>query len=85
MRSHFIGRANFDDRTVNSGLAERSPRPLLFPPTVPRLCAFDERAASVDSVRTESEERAREHSFLRRGTAFRRRTLSTGERETESV
>ena len=33
----------------------------------------------------EAKERARDRSFLLRGTAFRRRKLSTGERETESV
>ena len=32
MRSHFIGRANFDDRPVNSGPQERSSGPLLLLP-----------------------------------------------------
>jgi hypothetical protein len=77
--ANHAGSRKRDPALFNSGLGERSPRPLRFSPTFPRPSTLGEHDARVDSVRAESAGGVKERASRGFWTAFALSLLARGE------
>jgi hypothetical protein len=84
VRSHFIGRANFDDRPVNSGPQERSSGPLLFLPDSSAALRL-RRARRARGQRSRRERTARSRALVSptRDSVSASNSVHRGERDRE--